>query len=110
MKELAAEGSCAEGSFKLAPAGDGTYVAEGQARLPRRGGEPADAVILSSGTTDEDQTVFALTELGRARGDASWHKTFSSNAPPPELTAWAFDAEEGKAYRLCGANAVSLPR
>jgi hypothetical protein len=109
MRELVADGSCAEGSFKIALTADGTHVAEGEARLPRRGGEPADAVILSSGTTDEDQTVFALTELGGARGDASWSKTFSSNAPPPKLAAWAFDAEEGKAYRLCGANAVSLP-
>ncbi|MBV9928263.1 MAG: hypothetical protein JOZ96_24805 [Acidobacteria bacterium] len=108
MSELAAGGSCAEGSFRLTPAGGNTYVAEGFARLPRRGGEPADAVILSRGTTDEDQAAFALTELG-ARGGASWHKTFSSNAPPPNVTAWAFDAEEGKAYRLCGANSVDLP-
>lgn len=102
MRELAVDGSCAEGSFRLARAGDGAYVAEGEARLPRRGGEPADAVILSTGTTDEDQTAFALTELGGARDDAGWRKTFSSNAPPPGLAAWAFDAEEGRAYRLCG--------
>ena len=115
MRGLAAGDGCAGGSFKLLPAEGGGYVAEGSARLPRRGGEPADAVVLASGTTAEDQTAFALAEFGAAggRGDPGWRKTLSSgvpaSAPRVEVTAWAFDAEEGKAYRLCESQAVGLP-
>lgn len=115
MREMSAGGSCADGSFKLLRA-EGAYVAEGEARLPRRGGEPADVVVLARGTTDEDQTAFALTEVGApgARDDAGWRKTFStgalSNGPANNVTAWAFDAEEGKAYKLCGNDAAGLPR
>jgi hypothetical protein len=115
MRELAAGGGCAGGSFKLLPA-EGGYVAEGEARLPRRGGEPADAVVLARGATDEDQAAFALAEVGGAgaRGGAGWRKTFSPGASPPgpplNVTAWAFDAEEGKAYRLCGVDAAGPSR
>lgn len=107
VRALSAGESCAGGSFRLREAG-GVYVAEGEARLPRQGGEPADAVLLAGGTKVEDQRVFALAELGAvgAREGASWHKTFSTSilpsAPPTEVTAWAFDAEAGRAYRLCG--------
>jgi hypothetical protein len=116
MRAVAAGGTCADGSLKLLPAGGGAYVAEGDARLPRRGGEPADAVVLAYGTTEEDQTAFALATVGAngARDDPSWRKTFSTGALPPVapfvFTAWAFDAEAGKAYRLCGVNAAELPR
>lgn len=111
VRGMAAGAGCAEGSFRLAPAGGGAYAAEGSARLPRRGGEPADAVVLARGASDEDQTAFALAEVGSrgARDDPGWRKTFSPGAPPLRLTAWAFDAEEGKVYRLCGAAAADLP-
>ncbi len=114
MRGLAAGDVCAGGSFKLLRAGGGAYVAEGVASLPRRGGEPADAVVLAYGTTGEDQAAFALAEVG-ARGDPSWRKTFSPDvlpsAPRVEVTAWAFDAEAGKAYRLCESRAAEeLPR
>jgi hypothetical protein len=116
MRELDAGESCVDGSFKLLSTEGGAYVAEGNAHLPRRGGEPADAVVLAHGTTDEDQTAFALAEVGAtgARDDPSWRKSFSSSALPAVapvlITAWAFDAEEGKAYKLCGINAIELPR
>ncbi|MET0649494.1 MAG: hypothetical protein ABW208_23025 [Pyrinomonadaceae bacterium] len=116
MRGLAAGDGCAGGSFKLLPAEGGAQVAEGAARLPRRGGEPADAVVLAYGTTGDDQTAFALAEVGAAgaRDDPSWRKTFSSNvlpsAPRVEVTAWAFDAEEGKAYRLCESHAADAAR
>ncbi|MCA1849505.1 MAG: hypothetical protein LC672_00275 [Acidobacteria bacterium] len=29
--------------------------------------------------------------------------------PQVELTAWAFDAEEGKAYRPCGTHSLRQP-
>jgi hypothetical protein len=113
MRALAAGEGCAGGSFKLRPAeGGGGYVAEGEARLPRRGGEPADAVVLARGTSMEVQRAFALAEVGEkgARDDARWRKPFSpgtsSAQPLGNYTAWAFDAEEGKAYRLCEARAA----
>jgi hypothetical protein len=116
MHGLAVEGSCVDGSFKLLPTEGGAYVAEGAARLPRRGGEPADAVVLAYGKTDEDQTAFALAEVGAigARADSRWRKSFSAGAlptvSPVKLTAWAFDAEEGKAYRLCEIQAEERSR
>jgi hypothetical protein len=60
----------------------------------------------------EDQRAFALAEVGEkgARDDARWRKPFahgtSSSQPLGNYTAWAFDAEEGKAYRLCEARAA----
>ncbi|HVF41411.1 MAG TPA: hypothetical protein VM936_00275, partial [Pyrinomonadaceae bacterium] len=86
-------------------------TAEGSARLPR-GGEPADAVVLAYGTGENDQTVFALAEVGTdgLRDDPHWQRTFPAEALPAsprlEITAWAFDAEEGKAYMLCGTHAA----
>jgi len=113
----AAAGACSEahGSFEdLSAAGD-VYVASGRARLPD-GGEPADAVILAYGRSEDDQRVFALAGMG-VEGDpavdagrsARWRKTFPAGGLPAgtfELTAWAFDAAAGKAYKLCGAHTV----
>jgi hypothetical protein len=113
MRALDAGGTCAGGSLKLLPAEGGAVIAEGTARLPRRGGEPADAVVLAYGRAPEDQTAFALAAVGAAgtRGDAGWRKTLPPGAPPAgprgAVTAWAFDAEEGKAHRLCGAQAAA---
>ena len=115
MRAPAAGEDCADGSFRLLAA-EGGYVAEGEARLPRRGGEPADAVVLTYGANAGEQTAFALAEVGAAgvRDDASWRKSFSPSALPAvsqgQVTAWAFDAEEGKAYGLCEAHAAGLPR
>lgn len=115
MRGLVAEGSCADGSFKLLSTEGGAYVAEGAAWLPRRA-EPADAVVLAYGTNDEDQMAFALAEVGTigSRDDLRWRKSFSSSAlpavPPVVVTAWAFDAEEGKAYRLCETRATDSTR
>lgn len=116
LRAAAAVESCAEGSFKFLPAEGGAYVAEGSARLPRRGGEPADAVVLAYGATDEAQMAFALTEVGAsgARDDPRWRKTFLTGAlaaePRSRVTAWAFDAEAGKAYRLCETPAADSTR
>ncbi|HEX8338379.1 MAG TPA: hypothetical protein VF621_16795 [Pyrinomonadaceae bacterium] len=116
MRGLAPGESCADGSFKLLPAGGGAYVAEVVARLPRRGGEPADAVVLARGPSLEEQTAFALAEAGEAgAGDGvSWRKAFSPGTftadAPSTFTAWAFDAEEGRAYRLCDVKETGPPR
>jgi hypothetical protein len=115
MRAASAGESCVDGSFKLLPAEGGGYVAEGVARLPRRGGEPADAVVLAYGTSAEDQRAFALAEVGEAgaRDGANWRKPFSPGTfptnPPSTFTAWAFDAEEGKAYRLCDVREAAPP-
>lgn len=107
--------SCAGGSFKLRRARGG-YFAEGEARLPRRGGEPADVVVLAGGTNADDQTAFALAMVGEtgAHEDAGWRKRFSpdtfAGGPPDSFTAWAFDAEEGKVYKLCETEAAGSPR
>ncbi len=116
VSALAARGTCADGNLKLSPAEGGALIAEGTARVPRRGGEPADAVVLARGPTDEEQTAFALAEVGAggARDDPRWRRTFSPAASPAApgmaVTAWAFDAEEGKAYRLCETQAEVTPR
>jgi hypothetical protein len=122
MSELAAAGGvCSDeyGFFDVTSTGESEYGAGGRARLPRRGGERADAVVLAYGTSEEDQTAFALTEVGGGVGAApagdagdNWAEIFPlvpppAGAPDIRLTAWAFDAEEGKAYRLCGDG--SLP-
>jgi hypothetical protein len=117
VREMAADaGECstAYGSFERLSAEGGAYVAEGEALLPHRG-RPADAVVLAYGTND-DQTAFALAELGASgsRDETRWRKTFSAGAfpvaPRVEITAWAFDAEEGKAYRLCETHSAVSPR
>jgi hypothetical protein len=49
-----------------------------------------------------------------SRDEMRWRKTFSAGAfpaaPRVEITAWAFDAEEGKAYRLCETHSAVSPR
>lgn len=123
MHELAAEGGgrCSEdyGFFDVTGTGESEYAAGGRARVPRRGGEPADAVVLAYGSGEEDQTALAVVEVGVASGTGTagdggdeWAKVFPlvpppAGAPDIRLTAWAFDAEAGKAYRLCGDG--SLP-
>jgi hypothetical protein len=108
MSELAAAGGvCSDdyGYFKVGATGVG-----GRALLPRRGGEPADAVVLARGADEETQTAFAIVQPGGEKGmdeaAGDWLKGFPTAAPPPgagdRLTAWAFDAEAGTAYRLCG--------
>jgi hypothetical protein len=114
VRDLAAAGGvCSEvyGSFERLSTRGGEYIAEGHARLPR-GGEPADVVVLAYGTGEDDQTVFALAEVGTdgLRDDPHWQRTFPAEALPAsprlEITAWAFDAEEGRAYKLCGPQAA----
>lgn len=112
----AADGVCSDsyGSFEQLSTQGGVYVAEGYARLPR--GETADAVVLACGTGEDDQTIFALAEVGAEglRDDPHWQRTFPAEALPAsprlDVTAWAFDAEDGKAYRLCNTHAAGQIR
>jgi hypothetical protein len=112
LHDFIATANCSDqyGSFDLLSAGGGRYQASGRAWLPVRG-EPADAVILAYGTSDEEQTTFALAEPGvsgegTSGDEAGWIKVFSVDpkivGTQLKLTAWAFDSEGGHAYRLCG--------
>ena len=111
LRDLAATTNCSDpyGSFELLSVGGDRYQASGRAWLPDRD-EPADVVLLAYGPRDEEQVAFALVKPGvEADGasvdEARWSKFFSAdpmfNQPQLKLTAWAFDAEGGHAYRLC---------
>jgi hypothetical protein len=93
-----------------------SYVASGWAVLPARG-EPADAVLLAYEADGHPAVIFAVAMLDTggdfgsllfARGRPNsfmWSKSFSLNAIKSErvkLSAWAFDALAGKAYKLDG--------
>jgi hypothetical protein len=117
IRDVAGDAACSDdnGRFHITAAEGGTYVVEGSARLPRRGGEAADAVLLARGPSEETQAAFALAEVGATGSpqDANWRKTLAADAfksePRDLLTAWAFDAEAGRAYRLCGTREPRRP-
>jgi hypothetical protein len=110
------------GTFtQLAPSGVDEYTATGLAVLPERG-RAADAVLLAREGVEHEPSVFAVAALESQRdlvsallrrgtyGDTHWHKTFSVRDFPVStstITAWAFDAHTGKAYRLAGAYVVA---
>jgi len=123
MTGLAAAGfacSDAYGFVDVTTTDSAGYGAAGRARLPHRGGEPADAVVLAYGPGEDDQTAFALVQVGLGKGATGvgyegdgWAEAFPAAVLPAgaggRLTAWAFDAEEGKAYRLCGDGTLRPP-
>jgi len=90
-----------------------TYVASGWAVLPEAK-RPADAVILAYGDTEDALRVFMLVYEMTPRKDAAkiygsaylysgWKKSFSIRDLPvkaAKISAWAFDADKGKAYKL----------
>jgi len=110
----------AVGTFQLTQVSANQYQAAGLAVLPARA-EPADAVLLAWERGGHEPRVFAIvgTETIRdpvsallRRGhyrDARWHTDLPLHKlPPPPLTitAWAFDARTGKAYRLAGTHTI----
>ncbi|MGB8506902.1 MAG: hypothetical protein WCD76_00720 [Pyrinomonadaceae bacterium] len=99
---------------------DETYIVSGRAVLPQRG-EPADAVLLVYENNVGELSVFALSDMkptgdvttgpdgGTIKNDARWEAAFPIDKLPPDainVTAWAFDAGTGKAYRLDGSHAL----
>ncbi|MGH9967473.1 MAG: hypothetical protein ACREBG_06525 [Pyrinomonadaceae bacterium] len=99
------------------------YIASGWAFLPHRG-EPADAVVLAYERVGDPAIIFAIADSNRQRdfisallgrgvyGDSRWSESFSVSGFGPNrttLTAWAFDAYTGKAYRLDGSQVVEKP-
>lgn len=82
------------------------YVVSGTATLPYRR-EAADGVILAYEKPNGDCIVFAFThpKLG-GRNFPRWEQSFSGEQlpfRPAKVTAWAFDANSAKAFRLDGS-------
>lgn len=109
------------GAFEIfASGGNGTFSASGWAKLPERG-EPADAILLAYAEGDGPALIFGIAPVNSIRdwvsarigrglyGDSRWSTKFSPEKIPPDgakLTAWAFDALTGKAYKLQGEHAL----
>jgi hypothetical protein len=89
------------------------FSAAGQATLPSRG-EDADAIILAYQTSDRKALLFRITcpqkiSAGfwhRPVRSGKWQVSFAASelpSQPVKLTAWAFDANSGKAFPLQGS-------
>jgi hypothetical protein len=108
-----------DGRFEtLSRTGDSVLVAAGWASLPGRG-QPADIVLLSYQKEQAAPVIFALAEMSFAQpsftaslvkaraADWRWQKSFPLHrvpvAPPFSVSAWAFDATTGKAYKIDGS-------
>ncbi len=114
---IASSTEAAFGRFdNLKEAHDGVLTATGWACLPGRG-RPADAVLLAYAEDSGEPVIFAMAQmragppslsalLGKIDSDTCrWEKSISpGEAPafPMRLSAWAFDATEGKAHKLAG--------
>ncbi|MCA1633622.1 MAG: hypothetical protein LC802_07870 [Acidobacteria bacterium] len=100
------------GSFDILDREGESYRASGRASLPHRR-EPPDAVLLAYEIAGGGHVAFARAELKNrgyifvrfwdqgTRQDPSWEKSFSASELPTGaagLTAWAFDAETGRAF------------
>jgi len=112
------------GSFlSLVRGPDDLYTASGRALLPHRG-EPADTVLLAYEAADGSAHVFAIADMAQHRDivsvllrrgaykDAHWQKTFDARGLPPpplKLSAWAFDAYAGRAYKIAGTQIIAPP-
>jgi hypothetical protein len=98
---------------------DNVYVVSGIAALPNRR-EGADAVLLAYERQNGDWIVFALThpKLGTVdshnpgndgRHLQRWELSLSADRLPARtanITAWAFDANSARAYRLDGSYVI----
>ena len=108
------------GSFDRLSRNGGEFVAAGRAALPYRR-EPPDAVLLTYKTETGEAVLFSIAEMNY-KGDIlkrilardadyafRWQKTFSEESLPPDavgVSAWAFDADTGKAYELDGEHTL----
>lgn len=104
---------------ELTKAGPHEYVATGWAVNPETGEAPA-AVLLAYDRAQSDEVIFAvafpetatpLFELLRHRSLSApnWQKRFrwtGAHAGTMRITAWGFDAESRKAYRLMGEHII----
>jgi hypothetical protein len=103
---------------------DGSYIAAGWAVSPEEE-KPADAVLLTYEDADGEATVFAVADMGYERPDVAegfridaytrsgWQETFRPSAVPTkstEITAWAFDVESQRAFKLDETHVLEKPR
>jgi hypothetical protein len=118
--DFAVEPASGFGSFDQLSRDGQVFAAAGRARLPYRG-EPADAVLLTYRTKDDNAVLFSVAEMDY-KGDVLklipgknpdytyfWKKTFPQNSLPAdavEVSAWALDADTGKAYKLEGERSI----
>lgn len=119
VRDFAASDTSAHGSFDgLIRIGENRYRAFGRAALKDR---PADAVLLAYEDDSGREIVFAIaqTELidrfretlfdRGERRETHWHREFTLDEIPHKgrrTTAWAFDANLGKAFPLYGVHEV----
>jgi hypothetical protein len=113
LGELVESKALGEGTFeRLVPNASG-YAGSGWAELD---GQPAHAVLLTHRRGRGPHILFALAEVGElAEGSSSstetrWRALFSADRLPRRLvrvSAWSFDAREGRAFQLRGDFAVA---
>lgn len=98
---------------------DNLYFVSGTASLPYRD-EPADAVLLAYERPNGDCIMFALAhpQMGignwhqpgkKGRRPEQWELSFPADrlpSRPANLTAWAFDANSARTYRLDGTYVI----
>ena len=108
----------ASGSFERLQREGDSYVASGMAALPERS-EPADAVLLTYEDGAGQDVLFALAEMDykgnilkrllNEQAPFFWQHAFPLEAIPAEaaeLSAWAFDADSGRAFKLEGVHSL----
>ncbi|MDX6500225.1 MAG: hypothetical protein QOG23_3485 [Blastocatellia bacterium] len=104
------------GSWRLTRTTNDQLVATGQATLPYRG-DGADAIILAYQTNSREILMFRITRpqeisAGFWHGpvrSGEWQVSFAAAELPTQpvtLTAWAFDANSGRAFQLNGSFAI----
>ncbi len=101
------------GSWRFTRTVSDQFVAAGEATLPYRG-DGADAIILAYQTNSRDTLMFRITRpqeitagfWRRPVKSGQWQVSFPASDLPAQsvtLTAWAFDANSGKAFQLNGS-------
>lgn len=107
------------GSLDKAEMHDNSYAVSGVATLPYRREAP-DAVLLAYEQTNGDCIVFGLTHPKLSTSESRNPFTRRSDSQPwdfsgpvdrlpsrpAKLTAWAFDANTARAYRLAGSYVI----
>ena len=99
---------------------NGHYTASGWSVLPKYN-QPAHAIILAYQSKDNVDRAFALVRPEQERKDvvealdnkkyfySGWSKSFSLNLIPTDadvISAWAFDSNIGRAYKLNGVHQI----
>ena len=126
VREIAGSSTLGPAAFgqieKAGKTSDGRFGINGWAVLPEKR-RPADAVLLTYDNARGEGIIFDLAVADMPRADISvlfrrksfrlsgWNKTFDLAILPRDartLRAWAFDADEGRAYPINGS--VNLAR